>query len=30
MTEAAVTHEAGLFVTDDELRQRIAPHLGRD
>ena len=30
MTVPAVTHEAGLFVTDDELRQRIAPHLGRD
>jgi hypothetical protein len=30
LTEAATTHEAALFVKDDELHQRIAPHLGRD
>jgi hypothetical protein len=30
VTETAVPHELALFVTDDELHQRIAPHLGRD
>ena len=30
MTETAVPHELALFVTDDGLHQRIAPHLGRD
>src|SRR5262249_52099317 len=29
-TETAVPHELALFVNDDELHQRITPHLGRD
>jgi hypothetical protein len=28
-TETAVPHELALFITDDKLHQRIAPHLGR-